>query len=98
MAPRGENATAWKREKARAVRPPLRRAAVSAGRAAHGDDVSRRETVFPVCSPERHPHASGFVCRSRRLQEMHEDNPEIDRRNRAMHFGLRDDVETKIVR
>lgn len=57
-----------------------------------------RETVFPVCSPELFPYASGYVCRSRLLQEMHEDSPEIDWRNWAVHFGLPDDFDTKIVR
>lgn len=71
---------------------------VPAHRLRDDDDVLMRETVFPVCSPELYPRASGHVCRSRLLQEMHEDNPEIDWRNWAVHFGLPDDFETKIVR
>ncbi|MGU7776084.1 LysR family transcriptional regulator [Burkholderia sp. MR1-5-21] len=62
------------------------------------DDVLLKETVFPVCSPELHPFASGAVCRSRLLQEMHENSPEIDWRNWASEFGLPDDFETKIIR
>ncbi|MBM2775881.1 LysR family transcriptional regulator [Burkholderia territorii] len=71
---------------------------VPAHRLRDDDDVLMRETVFPVCSPELYPHASGYVCRSRLLQEMHDDCPEIDWRNWAVHFGLPDDFETKIVR
>jgi LysR family transcriptional regulator, glycine cleavage system transcriptional activator len=62
------------------------------------DDVLLQETVFPVCSPELYPTASRAVCRSRLLQEMHENSPEIDWRNWAAEFGLPDDFETKIVR
>ncbi|MBN3786905.1 LysR family transcriptional regulator [Burkholderia sp. Ac-20353] len=62
------------------------------------DDVLLQETVFPVCSPELHPVAYGAVCRSRLLQEMHENSPEIDWRNWASEFGLPDDFETKIIR
>ncbi|MGU7811037.1 hypothetical protein [Burkholderia sp. AW49-1] len=71
---------------------------VLAPRLRDDDDVLMRETVFSVCSPELYPHASGYVCRSRLLQKMHEDSPEIDWRNGAVQFGLPDDFETKIVR
>ncbi|VWC11276.1 LysR family transcriptional regulator [Burkholderia lata] len=71
---------------------------VPAHRLRADDDVLVRETVFPVCSPELHPYASVNVCRSRLLQEMHENSPEIDWRNWSTDFGLPDDFETKIVR
>ncbi|MBN3819541.1 LysR family transcriptional regulator, partial [Paraburkholderia sp. Se-20369] len=71
---------------------------VPAHRLTADDDVLLQESVFPVCSPELYPFASGHVCRSRLLQEMHENSPEIDWRNWSAEFGLPDDFETKIVR
>ncbi|MGS0891522.1 LysR family transcriptional regulator [Burkholderia stagnalis] len=71
---------------------------VPARRLRADDDVLLQETVFPVCSPELYPFASGHVCRCRLLQEMHENSPEIDWRNWSAHFGLPGDFETKIVR
>ncbi|KVN41573.1 LysR family transcriptional regulator [Burkholderia pyrrocinia] len=71
---------------------------VPAHRLTANDDVLLQESVFPVCSPELYPFASGAVCRCRLLQEMHEDSPEIDWRNWSAQFGLPGDFETKIVR
>ncbi|MDN7874284.1 LysR family transcriptional regulator [Burkholderia aenigmatica] len=71
---------------------------VPAHRLKTDDDVLLQETVFPVCSPELHPFASGNVCRCRLLQEMNEYTPEIDWRNWSAEFGLPGDFETKIVR
>ena len=71
---------------------------VPAHRLTADDDVLLQESVFPVCSPELYPFASGAVCRCRLLQEMHENSPEIDWRNWSAEFGLPGDFETKIVR
>lgn len=62
------------------------------------DDPLLQETVFPVCSPDLYPYASKHVCRSRLLQETHEDSPELEWRNWVDAFGLPDDFESKIVR
>lgn len=62
------------------------------------DDILLQETVFPVCSPELYPFASGAVCRCRLLQEAHENSPEIDWRNWSAEFRLPQDFETEIVR
>jgi DNA-binding transcriptional LysR family regulator len=62
------------------------------------DVVLLREQVFPVCSPELYPTARNHVCRSRLLQEAHEDSREIDWRSWADEFGLPADFESKIVR
>ncbi|WGS46586.1 LysR family transcriptional regulator [Burkholderia sp. JSH-S8] len=71
---------------------------VPAHRLTANDDVLLQESVFPVCSPELYPFASGAVCRCRLLQEMHENSPEIDWHNWSAQFGLPGDFETKIVR
>ena len=61
------------------------------------DVVLVREEVFPVCSPELHPHASRAVCKCRLLQEAQDDSPEIDWQSWSAEFGLPGDFASKVV-
>jgi DNA-binding transcriptional LysR family regulator len=62
-----------------------------------GDVILLREDVFPVCSPDLYPFASKAICKSRLLQEVQENSPEIDWHSWSGAFGLPNDFESKIV-